>query len=1163
MGSPMNNSTRIMRNTYYNLCKITCRKIAAVAAALSCAAAINVAHAQSLSNYIRTKTYTAAGASSYRQDITYYDGLGYAVQSLQVAGSPLGHTLSSQTVYDCMHRPDSVAYLPFTRTDGGSSMDSLGIALSAQAAWYAGNAHGYSDSRPFSVKAYETSRYGRPLSVQREGDLWNTGGGHRVSFAYGSNDSADEVLKLKYEPAVTSGPGSRPARVSCCEEWPYASLSLTRTTDEEGAVTDTYTDPSGRRVCTRSWTGPAAALGGPGTGTMSETLYAYDHRDSLVLVVQPEGTAALRALPVADRVITLGDDPANANNDIFSGYCFSFTYDGWGNILSGHTPGGGTVQYAYDARDRLVLRTDPKMSPDPGSAGGKMVLTLHDQYDRVVEERYVSSPQASFETLRSTFRSTVTHTLSPSYITGILPTLKVLRTAEYFPYGSVTYATSGDGAFIPDPGIVTDSDVEKTNVKGLLRQETVYPAPGPDGTIPAGAPSVTRYYHYDYNGRVVQMKEVWSDGRTRRLSTKYSFTGDVLATKETLSGADTISITTTYTRDARGRILSVGRDVGGTSMAPVTYGYDELGRLASKSLGSSASASESREYDILGWTTSISASIGNTPVFSETLRYASAAKDQSAVRFDGNISEITAVHGTLSNDTYAYHYDGMKRLLGADRYIGSSSSGSLTRTEGSMVYDRNGNITALKRYGDTGLDNDLSFTLTGNRMTGLSDAGTPGGSFAYAYDALGNQTSDGRQGLLFSYNILNLPCGVTSATSGSLTYTYLSDGTKVSAVREDGSGKRYLGSAVYSVPESDGGSETLESAAWDEGRIFFDVEVPVDSTGNGLVVVDSIPGVGCYRDCWYVTDHIGNVRSVVDISSSLASPLVVERNDYLPYGTRLGVGNAVLESNRYRLGGKEEQSFGSLDLGKVDFGARQYDPFIAGWTTIDPMAAKYGSLSPYSYCAGNPIRFFDSDGMKVKGVFDRTTNKLYILDLDYYKKDLPFIYVSPSDYQLEGIRDKNGNLTHNQVLVINNVFSGGKIENGRIVRDKDDERQKVIPNARYDIVDNDSDTDHCGWFRLDRQDNKRYNDKDDDTSRDGYRLHLGGLSFGCITIDKTQDNAQKSWDVVTSILKSTTTTNVPEKRGRQWLNPFSRLTHYGTLIVIGDDKTPFKTRKDE
>ena len=221
---------------------------------------------------------------------------------------------------------------------------------------------------------------------------------------------------------------------------------------------------------------------------------------------------------------------------------------------------------------------------------------------------------------------------------------------------------------------------------------------------------------------------------------------------------------------------------------------------------------------------------------------------------------------------------------------------------------------------------------------------------------------------------------MTSTTSGSLTYTYLSDGTKVSAITSDGSGKRYLGSAVYSVPESDGGSETLESAAWDEGRIFFDVEVPADSTGNGLVVVDSIPGVGCYRDCWYVTDHLGNVRSVVDVSPGLSSPQVVERNDYLPYGTRMSVGSATLAANRYRLGGKEEQVFGSLDLGKVDFGARQYDPFTAGWTTIDPLAAKYGSMSPYSYCAGNPVNMVDSDGR----------DAIYIAFPDYKANGIPF-----------------------------------------------------------------------------------------------------------------------------------------------------------------------------
>lgn len=38
-----------------------------------------------------------------------------------------------------------------------------------------------------------------------------------------------------------------------------------------------------------------------------------------------------------------------------------------------------------------------------------------------------------------------------------------------------------------------------------------------------------------------------------------------------------------------------------------------------------------------------------------------------------------------------------------------------------------------------------------------------------------------------------------------------------------------------------------------------------------------------------------------------------------------------------------------------DFGARFYDPFTARWTTRDPLAGKYHSLSLYNYCAWNPV----------------------------------------------------------------------------------------------------------------------------------------------------------------------------------------------------------------
>ena len=46
----------------------------------------------------------------------------------------------------------------------------------------------------------------------------------------------------------------------------------------------------------------------------------------------------------------------------------------------------------------------------------------------------------------------------------------------------------------------------------------------------------------------------------------------------------------------------------------------------------------------------------------------------------------------------------------------------------------------------------------------------------------------------------------------------------------------------------------------------------------------------------------------------------------------------------------------------VDYGARQYDPTIARWNGMDPMADKYPSLTQYGYCGGNPVTFIDPIG---------------------------------------------------------------------------------------------------------------------------------------------------------------------------------------------------------
>jgi RHS repeat-associated protein len=45
-----------------------------------------------------------------------------------------------------------------------------------------------------------------------------------------------------------------------------------------------------------------------------------------------------------------------------------------------------------------------------------------------------------------------------------------------------------------------------------------------------------------------------------------------------------------------------------------------------------------------------------------------------------------------------------------------------------------------------------------------------------------------------------------------------------------------------------------------------------------------------------------------------------------------------------------------------DFSARFMHARFGRFTTIDPLAEKYPSVSPYAYCNGNPVNFVDPDG---------------------------------------------------------------------------------------------------------------------------------------------------------------------------------------------------------
>ena len=92
--------------------------------------------------------------------------------------------------------------------------------------------------------------------------------------------------------------------------------------------------------------------------------------------------------------------------------------------------------------------------------------------------------------------------------------------------------------------------------------------------------------------------------------------------------------------------------------------------------------------------------------------------------------------------------------------------------------------------------------------------------------------------------------------------------------------------------------------------------------------------------------------------------------DYSPYGERSQSAAASLltlaqapagVTLRQRFTGQEDQS-PDFGVPYTDFGARQYNVSLRRWMVPDPMGESYYDISPYVYCAGDPMRYLDPEG---------------------------------------------------------------------------------------------------------------------------------------------------------------------------------------------------------
>ena len=258
-------------------------------------------------------------------------------------------------------------------------------------------------------------------------------------------------------------------------------------------------------------------------------------------------------------------------------------------------------------------------------------------------------------------------------------------------------------------------------------------------------------------------------------------------------------------------------------------------------------------------------------------------------------------------------------------------------------YDKNDNVLSSQCYGQTSASVYALIILTGNLLNHVDDTATTsaynnGFEFKdgvkqaneYVYDANGNLTKDLNKGISnITYNVLNLPTGVTFASGGFIQHGYTADGIK----------RRMM------YKEADGSGNPVPT-------VYCCNVVYENSVGRLLLTEEGYVTLSDKKYHYYLQDHQGNNRVVLSSSGA-----VEEANHYYPFG---GVFASSGNVQPYKYNGKEYD--GKKGLNWYDYGARHYDAALGRFTTNDRFAEKYHSMSPYQYGANNPVKHIDVNG---------------------------------------------------------------------------------------------------------------------------------------------------------------------------------------------------------
>lgn len=851
-------------------------------------------------NYVKTKTLNGSKEKQSILSVQFYDQWGRPSMTASQGLSPQGTFSYSMQTYDVLGRSDKTWIMAPSNLASIRKMQPEEFRALSEVA--------FGDSCGYEQTSYDALN--RPVRKTLAGTSWRN-----------KETKTDYLTNKEREVKLYSISGNTVCSTSF---YPAGTLTCTAVIDPDGLTHKTYKDLFGNVILDRR-------------GGNADTYYIYDDCNRMRFVLSP----MFQVVPDLDK------------------FAYQYRYDGKGNNIWKQLPGCEQEERWYDSRDRLCKLQDGLLRRQ-----NKYRVFDYDDLNRLKRQSLGNETDASNEKYEIV-NFYDNYDFLDEYSDFLPDNVSFFKPKDWFYAagqlsGQLQKASNGDDLLT----IFEYEEFGRLKIKTEIGLDQSVSIRSYSYQTPTGEPELEEFKQYQY------------DKATEELTLQYL-------------GQIENKYDIPHTKLLHSSVITINDIANGKTMTDTisSLTYDEFGRMVANDRSGTA-GDMSYEYDKLhGWLTETTAKGG----FEQTLLRETGARE---CRFNGSIAAMEWKCGKDIKRRYDYVYDGLNRLDYA-HYSSYQADWAQTKAGASPTmrlipgdwrngdysvcynYDKNSNLLEAERQGWAYVDEDGNdvydtvddvmieyngnqrksatlFTVTDDDYYGkMTFVNGVEKSVEYAYDGNGNLTRDDNKGITkIEYDLLGNPRKVSMAQNRSIEYVYSADGRKLRTVHSRAiavrtkpkSGKmggyriEYIGDTTDYINNYVFKNGKPEMYRFKGGYYSFDEKGKLDA---------------CH---YYVQDCQGNNRMVVNGHTNKVEQI----SHYYPYGALIGDISTQPEKQDFKYSGKELDRTYGLDL--YDFHARQYDPLLPGFNSIDPKAEVDYHISPYVYCGGDPVNRVDNDG---------------------------------------------------------------------------------------------------------------------------------------------------------------------------------------------------------